>query len=77
MCEQLTFECYDLGCRVHDCRVGSDGTSNGVGRVTEVNDDDLRGLCHLLPDTDELIRLHCEGGKADLLDVDAHILELE
>lgn len=72
-----TFQSNDLRRRVHDGRIGSDGAPNGVGRVTEIDDDHLGRLPHLLSHTDELIGLHCERGKANLLDVDANILELE
>ena len=50
-----TLQCNDFGGRVHDCRVGSDGSSDRVSRVGEIDDDHLGRLSDLLTDTDELI----------------------
>lgn len=72
-----TFKGDDLGGRIHDGALGGDGAADGVVGVRHVDDDHLRGLAHLLPDADELVALHGEGGKRDVRHVDAHIGKLE
>ena len=72
----LTFECDDFTSRVHDRRVSRDGTSDGIGRVVEVNDDYLRGFTDLLTDTDELVRLHRQCTEPNVGGVDAKVLQL-
>ena len=47
----LTFQSDDLAGRVHDRRVRGDRSPDRVGRVGHVDDDHLRGLSHLLADT--------------------------
>ena len=54
----LTFQRNNFTGRVHDGRVSRDGPSDGIGRVVQVNDDHLRLVPNLLPDADELVRLH-------------------
>ena len=44
---------------------------------SEVDDDDLCCLSHLLSYTDELFRLHHESCKPYLLHIDPHILQLQ
>ena len=72
-----TFQCDHFGGGVHDCRVSSDGSPDGIARVSKVDDDDLGGVPHFLPNADKLVGLHGEGSKPNLLDVNPNILELK
>lgn len=74
---QITFKSNDLGGRVHDGRVPRDGPADGIGGVTHVDDDHLCCVPHLLPDTDELVRLHGEGIEPDVGCLDPDIGELK
>ena len=71
---ELTFQSNDLAGRIHNGGISGNGTTNGIGCVTEINDNDLSGLTDLLSDTDELVRLHREGAEADVCRIDADIL---
>lgn len=71
-----TFESNDFGGRVHDGRVCSDGTADGVGWVRQVDNDHLGSVPNLLPHADKLVRLHGERGEPNLLHVNANVLEL-
>jgi len=53
--KERTFQSDDFGGRVHDGRVGSDGSTNGIVGIGQVDDDNLGRFTHLLPDTDELV----------------------
>lgn len=72
----LTFECNDLAGWIHDGAVSRDGPTDGCIGVGHVDDHHLSLLAHLLPDTDELIRLHGEGAEAYVGRIDAQVLEL-
>jgi len=69
-----TFQSDDLARRVHDGRVGRDGTTNRIRRIPKVDDDDLSRFTDLLTHADELIRLHGERAETDVCRVDADIL---
>lgn len=60
----LTFKCNDLAGRIHDGAVSWDGPADRCIGVRHVNDHHLSLLADLLPDTDELIRLHGQGAEA-------------
>ena len=75
--DDFTFESDDFRGRMHDGRVGGDGSSNGIGRVVHVDDDDLMRLADLLAHTNELVRLHGERAKADVGHVYAQVLQLQ
>ena len=77
MARKETFESDDLRGRVHDGRVGGDGSTNRIGRVVQVDDDHLGRLAHLLAHAYELVRLHGERAEADARHVDAHIGQLK
>eukprot|EP00965_Chrysotila_dentata_P232706 6199152-Pleurochrysis_carterae.AAC.2 len=62
-----------FGDRVHDGRLGSDGSSVRLRRVRHLDNDNLRLPVHLLADADVLVAFHRERCKADVLWVDAHI----
>ena len=73
----VTFECDNLAGWVHDGRVCGDWSADGVGSVTQVNDDHLSCVPHLLSNTNELVTLHSEGAEPNVGCVDAHILKLQ
>ena len=65
-----TFERNDLAGWIHDGAVSWDGPADRCIWVGHVNDHHLRLLAHLLPHTDELVRLHGECAEADVGRVD-------
>lgn len=71
-----TFETNDLGDRIHDGRVGGDGSSQHIVLLVQVDNDDLVLFAHFLPDADELVRLHRERVEANVGGIDAERLEL-
>lgn len=73
----FTFECDDLAGRIHDGRIRRDWPPDGVRGVGQVDDDHLVRLAHLFADTDELVRLHREGGEPNVGRVDSDIGELK
>ena len=72
-----TFECNDFAGGVHDGRVGRDWSTDRVGCISHVNDDNLCCISNLFPDTQEFVRLHGESGEANVCSVDADILKLK
>lgn len=73
---RLTFKSDDFAGWVHNGTVCRDGPADGRVWIAHVNDDHLRLFAHLLPDTDEFIRLHCEGAEPNVCWVYARVLEL-
>lgn len=71
-----TFKCDDFARRVHDGAICRDGPADGGVRVRHVDDHHLCLFSDLLPDTDELIRLHRQGAEPDVGWVDPQILKL-
>lgn len=71
-----TFKCNDLAGWIHDGAVGRDGPADRCIGVSHINDHHLSLLADLLPDTDELIRLHGEGAEAYVGWIDPQVLEL-
>lgn len=67
---QLTLQCDDFAGRIHNGRVGADGTANGIGRVAHVDDHHLVSPVHLLADADELVRLHGERAERNRVRID-------
>lgn len=72
----LTFEGNDFTGRIHDRRISRDGSPDGIGGVIHVDDNHLCRVAHLLPDTDELVRLHGDCVEADIVGIDPHCCEL-
>lgn len=72
-----TFEGDDLAGRVHDGTVSRDGTSAGVIGVGHVYDHHLVLLAHLLPDADELVRLHGQVAEPDVGRIHPQVLQLK
>ena len=73
---QLTFECDDFTGGVHDCGVSWDWSSDGVCRVIQVNNNDLRRFADLLAHADELVWLHRQRAEPDVGRIDAEVLQL-
>lgn len=61
-----TFKCNDFAGWVHYGAVGWDGPADRCIGVGHINDNHLSLLAHLLPDTDELVRLHGKGAEANI-----------
>ena len=71
-----TFECNDFTGRVHDGWIGWDRSSDGVGCVVEVYNDNLCSLSNLLTYADKLVRLHRQRAEPDVGGIDAKVLQL-
>lgn len=72
----LTFKSNDFAGWVHDGTVCRDGPADGRIWIAHVDDHHLGLFAHLLPDADELIRLHRERAKPNVRWVYAQVLEL-
>jgi hypothetical protein len=62
--------------RIHESRVSGDGPSHDIGRILEINNDNVSLLAHLIADADELLRLHGQRSKPDGLRVDTEAAQL-
>ena len=69
----LTFQRDDLERWIHDSRVSGNWSSNWIGRISHVNNDNMIRLSNFFSHTDELIRLHCKSAKSDIANIDANI----
>ena len=58
-------------------RLTGNGSSNGVGDVGHVENDDLGRISDFFTNANELVRLHGEGGETDVGRIDPHILKLK
>ena len=72
-----TFQSNDFAGWIHDGWVSWDGSANWVCSVIHVNDNHLSCLAHLLPYTNELVRLHSKSTEPNIGRIDANILELQ
>ena len=73
----LTFQGDDFAGGVHDGTVGRDRPPDWVGGVGHVHNHHLVLLAHLLPDADELVRLHGQIAEPNVGRVHPHVLQLE
>lgn len=73
----FTFQGDDLACGVHDGTVGRDRSPDWISGVRHVHDHHLVLLAHLLPDADELVRLHGQIAEPNIGWVHAQVLQLE
>ena len=58
---ERTLQSQNLLVRMHNCRVGSDRSTEDIVRVREVNDDDLVLFIDPLSHTDEMVALKGQG----------------
>lgn len=72
-----TFQGDNLRLGIHDSRISGDRPSCWIVSISQVNDDNMRYFSNLLSDTDELVRLHSEGGKPNVSCINANILKLK
>ena len=72
-----TFQRDDFAGRIHDGRIGRNGAPYWVGRITEVQNDDLCRFTDLLSNTDKFIRLHRKRAEADVGCINSNILKLK
>lgn len=73
----LTFKCDDFGSGVHDGAVCRDRPADGRVGVGHVYDHHLVLLAHLLPDADELVRLHGQVAETNVSRVHPQVLQLK
>ena len=72
-----TFQGDNFERRIHDGWVSSDWSTNWIGRIGHVDDDNMIRFSHLLTHTDELVRFHRESTESDVAHVDANICQLK
>ena len=72
-----TFQRNHFRDRIHDRRIGRDGTPHWILWICHVDDDDLLLIADLLSNADKLVRLHSEIGETDVCGIYAKIRQLK
>lgn len=73
----LSFQRNHFRRRIHDGRIGGNGTTNRVSMISHVNDDHLVVVAHFFADAYEFVGFHGEAVEADVGGANAHIGELK